>query len=82
MPEGVTDNQLRGTMRNKYQIELAGGQDHLKGNIFRIGHMGTTGLHELAMTFACLEMTLKEFGFEFESGAGVAALEDIYLKNL
>ena len=81
MPEGVTDNQLRGTMRNKYQIELAGGQDHLKGNIFRIGHMGTTGLHELAMTFACLEMTLKEFGFEFESGAGVAALEDIYLKN-
>lgn len=82
MPEGVTDDQLRGTMRNKYQIELAGGQDHLKGNIFRIGHMGTTGLHELAMTFACLEMTLKEFGFEFESGAGVAALEDTYLKNM
>lgn len=81
MPEGVTDDQLRGTMRNKYQIEIAGGQDHLKGNVFRIGHMGVTGLHELTMTFACLEMTLKEFGFEFENGAGVAALEDVYLKN-
>ncbi len=82
MPEGVTDAQLRGTMRDKYQIELAGGQDHLSGNIFRIGHMGVTGLQELAMTFTCLEMTLKEFGFDFEAGAGVAALQDVYLKNM
>lgn len=82
MPEGVTDSQLRGTMRDKYQIELAGGQDHLSGNIFRIGHMGVTGLHELAMTFTCLEMTLKEFGFEFDSGSSVAALQDVYLKNM
>ena len=81
MPEGVTDSQLRGTMRDKYQIELAGGQDHLRGNIVRIGHMGVTGLQELAMTFTCLEMTLKEFGFEFDAGAGVAALQDVYLKN-
>ena len=65
MPEGVTDSDLRGTMRNKYQIEIAGGQDHLSGNVFRIGHMGVTCLQELAMTFTCLEMTLKEFGFEY-----------------
>ena len=24
-------------MRDKYQIEIGGGQDHLSGNIFRIG---------------------------------------------
>ena len=82
MPEGVTDSQLRGTMRDKYRIELAGGQDHLKGNIFRIGHMGTTGLHELSMTFTCLEMTLKEFGFDFDAGSSVAALQEVYLKNM
>lgn len=81
LPEGVTDDQLRGTMRNKYNIELAGGQDHLKGKIFRIGNMGITGLPEIAATITCLEMTLKELGFEFESGAGVAAVEDAFLKN-
>ncbi len=80
MPKNVTDSQLRGTMRNKYNIEVAGGQDHLKGNVFRIGHMGVNGIHELAMTFMSLEMTLKEFGFEFDSGASLAALEDTYLK--
>ena len=82
MPEGVTDSDLRGTMRNKYQIEIAGGQDHLSGNVFRIGHMGVTGLQELPMTFTCLEMTLKEFGFEFEAGSSIAALQDAYLKNM
>ncbi|MDO5851251.1 MAG: alanine--glyoxylate aminotransferase family protein [Methanobacteriaceae archaeon] len=79
MPEGVTDSDLRGTMRNKYGIELAGGQDHLKGNVFRIGHMGMTGLNELSMTFAALEMTLKELGQDIELGSGVVALEKAYL---
>ncbi|MBR3214288.1 MAG: alanine--glyoxylate aminotransferase family protein [Methanosphaera sp.] len=82
MPEGVSDGDLRGTMRNKYQIEIAGGQDHLSGNVFRIGHMGITGLHELAMTFTCLEMTLKEFGFEFDAGSSVAAVQDAFSKNM
>ncbi|MBE6493072.1 MAG: alanine--glyoxylate aminotransferase family protein [Methanosphaera stadtmanae] len=80
MPEGITDQQLRGTMRNKYNVDIGGGQDHLKGNVFRIAHMGIIGLPELAITFTCLEMTLKELGFEFERGAGVAALEETYIK--
>jgi aspartate aminotransferase-like enzyme len=81
IPEGITDSNLRGTMRNKYKIELAGGQDHLKGNVFRIGHMGMTGLPELAMTFACLEMTFKELGLDVELGSGVSALEEVFMKN-
>ena len=29
MPEGITDSDLRGTMRDKYRVEIAGGQDYL-----------------------------------------------------
>lgn len=79
MPEGVTDGELRGTMRNKYRVELAGGQDHLKGNIFRIGHMGNITHRELITTFSALEMTLRELGFEVNMGEGVAAVADTYL---
>jgi len=79
MPEGLTDRELRGTMRNKYHVELAGGQDHLKGNIFRIGHMGNITHRELITTISSLEMTLREFGFEVEMGEGVAAVADTYL---
>jgi aspartate aminotransferase-like enzyme len=79
MPEGVTDGELRGTMRNKYHVELAGGQDHLKGNVFRIGHMGNITHRELITTFSALEMTLRELGFDVNMGEGVAAVADTYL---
>lgn len=79
MPEGVTDSDFRGTMRNKYKVELAGGQDHLKGNIFRIGHMGNISYKELAITFSALEMTLKGLGFDIKMGAGLAAVNEAYL---
>lgn len=79
IPEGMTDKNLRGTMRNKYRIELAGGQDHLKGNVFRIGHMGNITHKEIISTIAALEMSLKEYGYEIELGTGVAAVQESYM---
>ncbi len=78
MPEGITDSELRGTMLDKYGVQLAGGQDHLKGNIFRIGHMGVISYKELAVTFTALGLTLKGLGKDIDAGAGVAALADFY----
>ncbi len=78
MPEGITDSQLRGTMLDKYGVQLAGGQDHLKGNIIRIGHMGVISYKELAITFTALGLTLKGLGCDVDPGAGVAALANFY----
>ena len=79
MPEGVTDADFRGTTRDKYGVELAGGQDHLKGNIFRIGHMGCISYKELVQTFAAIGMTLKGLGAIEDAGAGVASITESYL---
>jgi aspartate aminotransferase-like enzyme len=79
MPEGVTDKDMRGTMRDKYGIVLAGGQDHLKGNVFRIGHMGNVTYRDIVVTLSALEMTLKELGLDVCLGDGVAAVEEAYL---
>lgn len=78
MPEGITDADFRGTTRDKYGVELAGGQDHLKGNIFRIGHMGNISYRELLQTFGAIGMTLKELGVIDEAGAGVASIAESY----
>lgn len=78
MPEGITDAEFRGTTRDKYGVELAGGQDHLKGNIFRIGHMGNISYRELLQTFGAIGMTLKELGVIDEAGAGVASIAESY----
>ena len=64
---------IRSTMSKKYDIALAGGQDHLKGKIFRIGHLGFISVRDVMMTVACLEATLIELGHNFEPKAGVQA---------
>ncbi|MDR3291823.1 MAG: alanine--glyoxylate aminotransferase family protein [Methanobrevibacter sp.] len=79
MPDGVSDSELRGTMRNEYKVELAGGQDHLKGNVFRIGHMGNITYKELVITFSALEMTLKKLGFDIDLGVGVAEVNRTFI---
>ncbi len=39
-PDGVNSAQLRDWLEKERNITIMGGQDHLKGKIIRIGHMG------------------------------------------
>ncbi len=39
-PENVAADELRKKIREKYGVILAGGQEELKGKIFRVGHLG------------------------------------------
>ena len=39
-PEGVDSAQLRDWLEKERNITVMGGQDHLKGKIIRVGHMG------------------------------------------
>ena len=74
MPSGVDAEQIRSVMKKRFDIVLAGGQDHLSGKIFRIGHLGFVSDRDVLTAIAALEATLQELGHEgFTSGAGVAA---------
>jgi len=73
MPEGVTDSALRGTVK-RMGIEIAGGQDHLKGKIFRIGSMGGVSAPEILATLAAVQHALKKAGVSgMGDGVGAAA---------
>jgi aspartate aminotransferase-like enzyme len=39
-PEGITNDEIRTALRERYNIVLAGGQGDLKTKLFRIGHLG------------------------------------------
>ena len=58
MPDRITDKELRGTLRKEYGIAISGGQEHLKGKIFRIGHMGNVGNRDLIATLSAVEDVL------------------------
>ena len=75
MPPAEVDAQkVRTLMKKRFDIALADGQDHLKGKIFRIGHLGFVCDRDILAAISALEVVLREMGYEgFTPGAGVAA---------
>ncbi len=69
--------EIRKVMKKKYDIVLAGGQDHLSGQVFRIGHLGFVCDRDILSALAALEGTLAELGTNNSNGAGVAAAATI-----
>jgi aspartate aminotransferase-like enzyme len=73
-PESVDAQKVRTLMRKKFDIALADGQDHFKGKIFRIGHLGFVCDRDILAAISALEVVLQELGHEgYTPGAGVAA---------
>jgi len=73
-PEGVEDAKFRQILRERHRTIVAGGQDHLKGRIFRIGHMGICTFEDLEAGFRAIEATLAGEGYSFHKAAGVDAI--------
>jgi len=73
-PEGIDAEALRKEVKNRFDILLAGGQDHLKGKVFRIGHLGFVADRDILTAVAAIEATLQDLGLgKVATGAGVAA---------
>ena len=45
-PEGI-DDSWRSMLKEKYETQVIGAQDHLKGKMFRVGSMGMTTVEEM-----------------------------------
>jgi aspartate aminotransferase-like enzyme len=73
LPENLDGSKIPASIEASTGIRVAGGQDHLKGRIIRIGHMGATTPGDLLGVFLGLEAALADLGHEFSRGAGVAA---------
>ncbi len=79
-PEGIGGGDIVRHMNRVHGVIIAGGQDRLKGQIFRIGHVGYYNFFDMVVTLSALEMTLKELGHPLELGSAVAAAEKVYLE--
>jgi aspartate aminotransferase-like enzyme len=53
---------IRKLLKSKYNVNIAGGQDHLKGKIFRINNMGLIELNEIVWVVNAIESALSDLG--------------------
>lgn len=81
VPAGFSSKEILETLRKEFQIKISGGQDHLKGKILRIGHIGGIGARDAIGAIAALELVLHKLGHTFELGAGVRAALEIFAKK-
>ncbi len=81
IPPNLTDADIRGKLKSKFGILVAGGQAKLKGKIFRIGHMGNIRYADLVGVIGALELVLKEANFNIELGSGLKALQEVFEKE-
>lgn len=77
-PDGVDVNQLRSTVRERFGVELAGGQGDLKDRVFRVGHMGFAGPLDMVAAVAAVEQGMYALGLPVRLGAGVAAAQEVW----
>ena len=70
-PEGI-DGTFRKKLDKKYGLNVADGQDQIKGKVFRVSHMGYVDPLETIGMIAAVEYVLAEMGHKFELGKGVA----------
>ncbi len=78
MPKNIDAESVRKLMKNNFDILLAGGQDHLKGKIFRIGHLGFVSDRDIISVVGALESTLHSMGkLQSPMGQGISATIEV-----
>ena len=58
----IDAEEFRKKIKNKFDILLAGGQDHLKGKIFRVGHLGYVNDRDIIAVISAISYTLLDQG--------------------
>jgi aspartate aminotransferase-like enzyme len=82
LPDGIEWRAFNTTLKQKYGITIAGGQEEFAGKIFRIAHLGYYDELDIITILSALEMTLHRCGYSLELGKGVAAAQAFFARSV
>jgi aspartate aminotransferase-like enzyme len=77
-PKGMDSSVIVKEYRTRFGSVIANGQGTMKGQIFRIAHLGYFDFSDLFAIVAQLEIILAANGVPVEFGKGVAAVQKVY----
>lgn len=79
IPDGVNFDAGIKKLRDETGVTIAGGQDELKGKIFRVGHMGYVNEFDIILATSAVEKILHENGYNVELGKGISRVQEILM---
>ncbi len=74
-------SKIRSALKEEYGVNVAGGQDHLKGKIFRINQMGLIAPHESIWVVNAIELILHRMGRLEYAGIASKVYNETYFKT-
>jgi aspartate aminotransferase-like enzyme len=79
-PNGVSSNEVVKQFKTRFGSIIANGQGSMKGEIFRIAHLGYFDFPDLFGVIAELEIILNSLGRKVEFGQGVRRVQEVYVE--
>ncbi|MCX6052925.1 MAG: alanine--glyoxylate aminotransferase family protein [Campylobacterales bacterium] len=73
---------IRKMLKNNFSVNVAGGQDHLEGKIFRINQMGLIPVYEMAWVVNSIELVLSKLGRRAYDGSANKVFNQILFENI
>lgn len=70
--------KIRSMLKKEFDINMAGGQDHIKDLIFRINHMGLIPAYEAAWVVNSIELALEKLGRRTFDGTANKVFSTVY----
>lgn len=78
LPEDLSAPELVRIMAERYNATIAGGHEHLKPEMIRIGHIGFFERSDILFALSTLELALIELGMQVDVGAALRAAQQVY----
>jgi aspartate aminotransferase-like enzyme len=80
-PQGVDSSDIVKAFRNRFGAVIANGQGEMKGQLFRIAHLGYYDYLDTIAAIGALEQVLAEIGRPVDLGAGLRAAQQVYAES-
>jgi len=73
-------SEIRKILAKDFEVNVAGGQDHLNGKIFRINQMGLIPTYEMAWVVNSVELALSKLGRREYDGTANKVFNEIFFR--
>jgi aspartate aminotransferase-like enzyme len=77
-PAGMNSGAIVKGFKERFGAVIANGQGSMKGQMFRLAHLGYFDISDMFGVIAGLELILRANGYEVALGSGVAAVQRVY----
>jgi aspartate aminotransferase-like enzyme len=80
-PPGIDSSDIVKGFRNQFGSVIANGQGEMKGQLFRIAHLGYYDYADTIAAIGALEHVMSGLGHKLELGSGLRAAQEVYART-